>query len=175
VSKTKETREWYESKLDIYGSMKLRVFFIIEMQTIKNASLLLKGSSDVEAIIRAKVPVSQMLGDPGVLYRFLDPAARADIKVIKASGQKFSIGEAVYGVRYAEVRFEYLSSRKLARLLGKNTHLERASLETDTRWIVMGTDAGEVSDGEDDDDEDIEDMIEAKLFISDENGDIAES
>jgi len=110
VSKTKETREWYESKLDIYGSMKLRVFFIIEMQTIKNASLLLKGSSDVEAIIRAKVPVSQMLGDPGVLSRFLDPAARADIKVIKASGQKFSIGEAVYGVRYAEVRFEYLSS-----------------------------------------------------------------
>ena len=39
----------------------------------------------------------------------------------------------------------------------------------------MGTDAGEVSDGEDDEDEDIEDMIEAKLFISDENGDIAES
>lgn len=135
---------------------------------MKNALLVLKDSDTVEAQITAQLPISQILGNPGVLSKLLDPSATADIKLIKASGQRFSVAEVVHAVKYAEVRFEYLSSRKLAKLLGKKT-FDVLSLENSTRWNVMGTDAGGASEGEekssDADAEDVEDIIEAKLCV----------
>jgi hypothetical protein len=172
VCKTKEARRWFERQLEKYGAMELRLHFVIALQTVKNASLVLKGSDTVEAQITAQVPISQVLGDPGVLSPLLDPSATADIKLIKASGQRFSVAEAVHAVKYAEVRFEYLSSRKLANLLGKKT-LDKVSLETSTRWNVMGTDAGGASEGEEEgsdaDAEEVEDIIEAKLCVDEDS------
>ncbi|KAK4139517.1 uncharacterized protein C8A04DRAFT_33023 [Dichotomopilus funicola] len=162
-------RVWFEQQLERYGSAGLRLHFVIGLQTIKDASLVLRRSNTVEARLAGQVPVAELLGDPGVLTRLLDPKAEVNVEFIRSAGQKFSVAETVHAVRYALVRFEYLSSRKLARLLGK-MRLPKSSLETGTRWVVMGADAGgpSVSDQEIESEDELEDIIEARICEQDE-------
>jgi len=172
--KSPPLRKWFEQQLERYGSAKLRLHLVIGLQIIENASLVLNRSNAVEAKLAAKVPLAELLGDPGVLSRLLDPKAEAHIELIRSSGQKFSVAETVHAVRYAEVKFEYWSSRALARLMGK-MNLPTSSLETDTRWVVMGTDAGGPSVGEEEGEEsepedEVLDMIEAQLCKEGEKG-----
>jgi hypothetical protein len=83
-----------------------------------------------------------------VLSKLLDPSVTANIKLTKISRQRFSVSEAIYAVKYSEVKFNYRSSRWLACILGKSPGLDKSSLETNTRWFVMGTDARGASERE---------------------------
>ncbi|KAF9768560.1 hypothetical protein IL306_014159 [Fusarium sp. DS 682] len=165
LCKTDNARAWFEHPLERYGAMKLRLYYVIGLQTVRDASLILTGLSHVEAKLSAQLPLAQLLGDPGVLANLVNPSAKADVQLVKSAGQKFSIAEAVYGVRYGVITFKYLSSRSIARMLGK-MDLEQAQLEQGTRWVVTGTDAGgEVDTDSDDSEDDVEDMIEANLNV----------
>jgi hypothetical protein len=84
------------------------------------------------------------------------------------ASQIFSVAEAVYGVRYGIVKFKYRSSRTLARLLGK-VDLDSAKLETDTRWVITGADAGVESEDYDRGEPvgDQEDMVKTSLVVDD--------
>ena len=96
-------RKWFEQQLDRYGSANLRLHLVIGLQIIENASLVLNRSDAVEARLAAQVPLAELLGDPGVLSRLLDPSAEAHLELIRSSGQRFSVAETVHAVRYAEV------------------------------------------------------------------------
>jgi hypothetical protein len=169
LCKTSVVREWFEQQLERYGARKLRVHYVIGLQTIRDASLTLKDNGGAMAEAKGSIPLAQLLGDPGVLSGLLNPSVAASVQTANISSQKFSVAEAVYGVKYGVVRFEYHCSRALARVLGR-ADLGTARLATDTRWVVTGADAAGESGEEGDSLEvfdDVEDMIEAHLYVED--------
>ena len=127
-----ELREWCERKLERIGPLRLRINLVVGLRVARNIRFALHHTEATKAAGEAAVPVTTMLGDPGVLGGLVNAGAYADHETSSNNRQSFEAQELIYAVQYRPVKFNWLSSKAL----------DHARLSRSTCWKVMATDAG---------------------------------
>ncbi|RAL10659.1 uncharacterized protein BO97DRAFT_406690 [Aspergillus homomorphus CBS 101889] len=127
--KQPETRSYIQEQHDNGFS---NVFYIVGYITMLDTKVLVGEGQGADLAARAQLPVKEILASGGVALPvggITDPELSAEVKKSRDSRAEFvASGERVCAFQYRKVKFKWFSSK----------NIDKATLDTATRWHTRG-------------------------------------